>query len=360
MFPVDPRVLRDIPRSHDVYGRLLASVNGSSFSYPVTLESGSVSISASSGLRRTLSATILADINDAECDVFRTEIRAEYGIKLLDGTVVWTPVGTFAITNAEEVSDGRVQLSGEDRWRRLTNARFLSPITTSGLHVTAIKNLVEGADGRITFVNDMVSTSTHTLALWERNRDDAIMQLAKAIGGVVYFDALGVAHLTRVRGIGDQPDWQLSGGDGGVLVAAGRARSQGWTYNAVVVEGENSSGDVAVRVAAVIADPTSPLLYGGPFARRPRYYRSPLISTVAQAQVTAVSLLSKVSGQSRTVRVEALPHPGLDANDVIRVEVKPGVYEVHVVDGFSLNLGPGPISIHTRTSLADDSDVEFQ
>jgi hypothetical protein len=357
---LDPLVVQNLARSHDVVGRLLASVNGSPFTYPVNLVNGSVSVSGNSGIRRKLSATIEAFIDDAECDVFRTEIRAEYGIRLLNGDLLYTPVGTFVLTDAQEQSRGQIAIQGEDRWRRIVNARFLLPVTTSGLHTNAIKTLVEGADGRIVFQNDLVSTATHTQAIWERDRDKAIMELAKSIGAVVYFDAVGKAHLAKIKSLGDNPDWTLSGGDGGVISSTARTRSQGNTYNAMVVEGENSSGTVSVSAAAVISDPQSPLLYGGPFARRPRYYRSPLISTQSQADATALALLSKVSGQARTVTIDSLPHPGLDAGDIIRVEVTPQSWETHIVDSFDLPLGPGKFTVNTRTNVDDDTEMELQ
>lgn len=357
---IDPLVVQNLARSHDVYGRLLASVNGSPFTYPVNLVDGSVSVSGTSGIRRKLTATIEAAIDDAECDVFRTEIRAEYGIRFLDGTVVYTPVGTFVLTDAQEQARGRISIQAEDRWRRVVNARFLLPVTTSGLHTAAIKTLVEGADGRILMQNDLVSAATHTQAIWERDRDKAIMELAKSIGAVVYFDAMGKAHLAKIKSLSDTPDWVLSGGDGGVISSTARSRSQGNTYNAMVVEGENSSGTVSVSAAAVISDPDSPLLYGGSFARRPRYYRSPLISTQAQANATALSLLAKVSGQARTVTMDSLPHPGLDAGDIIKVEVSPQSWETHIVDSFELPLAPGKFTVNTRTNVDDDTEMELQ
>jgi hypothetical protein len=352
--------LAEINQSHDVYGKLVASVNGSSFSYPVNMLSGSVSVSGSSGIRRKLSATIKADLDDAECDVFRTEIRAFYGIKLFSGLTVWTPQGTFVVTDAVAGKTGEAVITGEDRWRRIANARFLQPVMTAGNTANQIKNLVDRADSRIVMSNESGSTATHNKSVWERDRDAAIMKLATSIGCIVYFDVMGDPHLTKIRSLGETPDWRMRAGEGGTILDLGQGKSQGNTYNAAVVEGEDSSGAVAVRSVAIVNRKSSPLLYGGPFASRPRYFRSTLITTKAQADVVAISLLARISGMARTIQFEALPHPGLDAGDIVQAMMDDGSLASHMVDGFTMPLGPGSIDINTRTGLASDTDTELQ
>lgn len=339
-----------LARSHGVSARLFASVNGSGFTYPVALRDGQVGVSLSSPVRRTLSATIAADITDPECDVFGTELRAEYGVMRVNGTIHWVAVGTFVVTAAEEAGRGIVRVTGEDRWRLVTNARLLAPVTTSGGTVDAITSLLTGADGRITVVDETGSAATHQRSLWERDRDKAILDLAKSIGAVVAFDPSGVARIRKAPLPTDAVNLRLYGGDGGLLVESRRGAEQGNTYNAVVVQGETSDGARPVRAVRTVA--SGVLRYGGPFGRRPRFYTSPLIRTQAQADGAADALIARVTGTARTVTVDSAPHPGLDAGDVIAVEVSPGVYERHVVDGFSLPLGMGAVSIDTRTTEA--------
>lgn len=345
--PADVTAL--LSRSHGVTARLLASVNGSSFSYPVAFESGSVPVDGGSPIRRTLTAQVAAAVDDPEVDVFGTELRAEYGIIAVNGTTTWVPAGVFVLTDATETGDGIVTVKGQDRWRRVVNARFLRPVVTSGNTATAIKTLVEDADSRIVCTDLTGSTATHRRSVWERDRDKAVLDLARSIGAVVVFNADGNAEIRPVPTLTAPIAWKVYGGDGGVLIEARRGATQDQTYNAVVAEGEAPDGAAAVR-AVVTLTGRSTLRYGGPFGSRPRYYRSPLLRTQQQANTAAAALLARVTGVARSVELSAAPHPGLDAGDVIEVEVEPAVYERHLVESFDLPLGPGGISIATRTT----------
>ncbi|HXH36906.1 MAG TPA: hypothetical protein VNJ54_21195, partial [Plantibacter sp.] len=335
--------------------RLLASVNGSGFTYPVRLSEGSVQVSASSPMRRRGSVSIAAEVGAPEADPFRTEIRAEYGITRPNGTTYWVPVGTFVVTENDESGPGLLSLKLEDRWRRVVNARFLVPVTTSGNTVAAITSLLQGADGRITVVDETGLGTTHRPQLWERDRDKAILDLAKSIGAVVAFDPMGVARILPVGSLANPIAWRVYGGDGGVLVQARRGVSQGSTYNAASVLGEPPDLP-PVRSVRTLTTAGSPIRYGGPFASRPRFYRSPLIVTQAQADVAADALLARITGVAKTVSADTAPHPGLDADDVIEVEVGPGVYQLHLVDEFTLPLGPGVTSLSTRTSVVEEGE----
>lgn len=355
MLALPADVLPLLTRSSKVTARLLGSVNGSGFTYPVQLEDGAVRVDASSPIRRRLSCTVAADIDDPEVDVFRTELRAEYGIVRLNGQVHWVPVGTFVVTGAKEAGRGRVEVEAEDRWRRIVNARFLVPVTTSGSTVTAITNLLTGADSRITVVDETGSAATHPAAMWERDRDQAVLDLAKSIGAVVVFDPDGVARIRKVGSLSDPTVWRVYGGAGGALVDSRRGATQDSTYNAAVVNGEPPDKP-PVRAVALLTKASSPIVFGGPFARRPRFYTSPLITTTAQAQAAANALLARVSGMARTVTVDAAPHPGLDGGDVIEVQVTPEITERHIVDSFSLPLGPGGVQIATRTTADQEPE----
>lgn len=357
MLNIGPQATAMLARNHGVTGRLRASVNGSAFTYPVNMLKGEVEVSGSSNIRRKLKATIAASIDSPEVDTFRTELRAEYGIYLNSQEIVWIPQGTFVVEEANEGSQGEIEITAPDRWHRVANSRFLMPETTSGRHVDEIIRLLQGADGRIVAQDFTGRTSTHNASLWERDRDTAVTDLAKAIGATVYFNPMGVAEIREEPSLASEVAWTVQGGDGGTLIDAKRGRKQGNTYNAVVAEGEAPDGGAAVRAIAYIDDPASPIYWGGPFGFRPRFYRSSLMTTEAQCLQAAQSMLHKASGISKTLDLDTFPHPGLDAGDVVQVETAPGVWERHIVDSFTLPLGPGGVSLTTRTS-SDEAATE--
>lgn len=355
MWPsIAPEVLAALTRGARVGARLRASINGSAFTYPVQLDDGSVQVSWSSPVRRTLTATVLAEVGDPEVDDKGTELRAEYLIRLLDGTEHWIPVGTFVVTGADPTEPGKVRVTGQDRWRRIANARFPVPVTTSGLVTSAIEQLVEGADGRITCTDLTGSTATHGPALWERDRDKAVLDLAKSIGAQMVFDPTGDAFIVPTPSLAGDVDWRVYGGDGGVLIQAREGSSSENTYNAAVVIGEPPNGAAPVRSVQTVT--SGPLRWGGPFGQRPRFYRSSLITTQAQADSAAVALLSRVTGVARNVQADTFIHPGLDAGDVLEIEVRPGVIERHLVESFTLPLGPGGLTVQTRTTVEAEGE----
>jgi hypothetical protein len=354
MYPIDQSVLSALGRSHGVTGRLLASVNRSAFTYPVKLLEGSVSVDSSNPIRRKLEATIQAKESDPECDIWRTEIRAQYGISLNNFSWIWFTVGTFVLTSAKEIGPGEMKITGADRWQRVTDARFLSPVTTSGLHVAAIKSLIEGADGRILCTDYTGKTSQHRGSLWERDRDKAAKDLARAIGVDVYFNPMGAAEIRLAPVLDASKSWKVHGGDGGVLIAPRRNKDRGKTYNAVVAEGEDASGNVAVRAVARIEGAKETLQYGGAAGQKPRFYRSTLITTHGQAQDAANSLLAKVSGIAKTVEIDAFVNPALEGGDTLQVEIEPGKYELHLVESFTIPLGPGGTTINTRSQITEE------
>lgn len=354
MYAIEPRVLAALGQSHGVTARLVASVNRSAFTYPVKLLDGSVKVDLSNPIRRKLDALIVAKESDPECDTFRTEIRAQYGISLNNFDWIWFTVGTFVVTAAEEAGAGQMKITGEDRWRRVVDARFLSPVVTSGLHINAIDALITDADGRIVCTDYTGKTSQHRSSVWERDRDKAVLELAKAIGVDVYFNPSGAAEIRPVPVIDATSAWRVHGGDGGVLIEPRRKKSRDKVYNAVVAEGEDASGNVAVRAVATVGATNSQLQYGGAAGQKPRFYRSTLITTQEQAQNTANSLLAKVSGAAKTVTIDSFTNPALEAGDTLHVEIEPGRYELHLVEAFDIPLGPGGMTIATRAAVPEE------
>lgn len=361
-YPMDERALSIVSRSHGVYGMLEGSVNGSPFSARFDIAGDSeVTVDGKSASRRKLKASVVADVTSPTVSPIQAEVRAWY--VLVDdpsGREFPVPVGTFVVTSAVEASPGIVELTGEDRWRRVLDARFPRPVTTSGNTVAAITSLLTDADSRIEVVVDPgVNTSAvHRSSLWERDRDKAITELARSIGATVFFDPMGVAHIAPMPTVTGTPYWTIATGRGGARLGRRRGINRERTYNAVSVVGDPGNGAAPVYGFASDDAAGSVTKYGGPFGKRTRFYRSSLISTTAQADATARSLLGSVRGVASTMQLETLAHPGLDAGDVVSVEVSEGVFGRFLVAGFGLPLGLGSLTIDAATDLTDDDEGE--
>lgn len=348
-----------IGRTHGVRAEILASVNGSAFVVPLPLagpSAGSVPVDGKSNARRKLSCQVIADVDSPSVSPITAEVQAWY--VLIDdpsGEEFRIPVGTFVVGESKESSPGVVDLNGTDRWSRVQEARFPSPVQTSGNTVDAITNLLMDADSRIEVVVDPgTGTGSHRASVWERDRDTAVVKLAQSIGATVYFDPLGVAHIGPLPGLSRDPYWNVTVGRGGVRLGRSRGISREKTYNGVSVTADPGNGVAPVFGAAYDLVPGSSTRWGGPFGKRTRFYSSSLISTSAQANATAASMLTSVLGVTRTMSVQTLAHPGLDAMDVIEVEVTEGVYRRYLAGAFTLPLGLGALSIDALTSADQD------
>lgn len=344
------RGLQTLTRSHRVAGRIRASVNGSSFIVPVDFDTATVTVDGSSPMRRTLDAVVRAAPDDPVVDTLAAEWRAEYGLVLQDGTVEWVTVGTFVVTDAVEEGRGVMRVTAKDRWLRVVEARFVVPTFTGGGIPYAIGQLLQQADDRITFRDESGSSHGHRRSVHERDRDKAVLDLARAIGCEVFFDPEGVAVLRPVPSFDQPATWRVVGGDGGAIVRARRGQTRERTYNAFVAMGEQIDGALPVRSMAMDNDPRSPTYYGGPFGKKPRFLVSGMITSTAQAQAAANAGLRRYLGVARSLSVDAVPHPGLEPGALIHVEVAPGAYERHLLDGYALPLGPGGVTYSTRAA----------
>lgn len=346
-------------RSHGVTARIVGSVAGSAFVVPVTMVpgTGSVKVDAGSAVRRTLSCQLNVSMDHPVVDPFVSELRAEYGlVESSSGAVWWVPVGVFVLTGVTEVGAGVVAVEGADRWKRVQGARFERPVSTSGDSVAAMVELLQGADSRITVDATAALPGTHGASVWDRNRDDAVLQLARSTGNTVFMDAEGRAVIRPAPSLSDASVWQVGRGAGGVKVSGRRGVTVDSTYNAVVVIGQ-PQGKAPVYGVARDTDPASPTRYGGPFGKRPRFYTSSLITTTAQANAAAAGLLlARALGVARTLELETLPNPALDGGDVLTVEVEPSVWRRHLVESYTLPLGLGTTPLSTKSTATEDDD----
>jgi hypothetical protein len=85
------------------------------------------------------------------------------------------------------------------------------------------------------------------------------------------------------------------------------------------------------------------MAFGGPFNPLPVpfYYFSPLLTTSAQALAAARTILARRQrAAGRTLTFEAIPHPGLEAGDLVTVTSTNLVAAAAVVESLTMPLTP--------------------
>lgn len=354
----------------------------------VAVDSSAVMSSTVLGSRRSLTATLAVTpgLWDA-LEPAGTEIRAFVVVRHLSGVTETVPQGVFPI-DVEKMGYGRdnstLSITAPDRWNLVKNARFLAP-RSSSVGVTNRAQiatlLTEALPAGLTVADTGSSTATVPVQTWDRDRDAAISDLAKAASLDVFFDRNGNPVIRDVPVLDPlHPVWTVDAGATGVLISADRERNRQKTFNVVVVDAPTTDGSAPFAPVVVWDnDPNSPTFAGpgagvgglsdlpaassaGPFGQRPTYYSSPLLKTSGQATTAGQAILARVSGLAAQVTATSVPNAALDDGDTVLVRLPrlrrtdSAPVEVHLVDGFTVPLVPSrnPMPITTRSTRPDD------
>lgn len=290
-------------------------------------------------------------------------LRPSRGLRYVDGSTEVVPLGVFEVRATEEDLAGLQagRLTGHDGRRRVQRARYLTPSSSfPGLTYAAEwrRQLVGALPADTAYVDDSGSTDTCPRTVWPRDRDQAVDDLAAAIGCEWAFDVLGRPRLRPAPTLADDPVWTVDVGLGGVLLGGSAQRTDERTYNAVVVTASRPDGEAVPFDPVVVEDldPGSRTFVGGPFGRVPRFYSSPLLRTTSQAVRAGRALLEKARGGAATVALESLVNPALESGDVLTVRLPDGRVQRHVVDAFAVGLDEGASLSLTTRAQADLPD----
>lgn len=285
---------------------------------------------------------------------YGAELFVRVGVDLGDRTL-WSPLGYFRIDDLDQpdAPDGPVRISGSDRMAGIIDARLVEPMEFSrtATYAQVVTALVQDAHplAVVAFDDDSGDRAIGRRLIVEEDRYEALRDLAESLGKLVWWDGEGILR------VADAPDatvpvWHVRAGRNGVLVSAQRRVTRQGIYNAVVAQGEATSGTPA-RAVVVDDGPLSPTRWGGPFGKVPRFYSSPLLTTRGQARAAAASILRRSLGVPYSVSLGAITNPALRPHDPIRVTLRDGSRDLHIVDTVSipLTVGGGPMQLTTRS-----------
>lgn len=284
-------------------------------------------------------------VGDTRFAPYGNEVFLRRGVDLGSG-VLWVPLGYYRIetSDQDDAPRGQMTLTLFDRMKGIVDARLMSPRTYRP--TTPVSVVFEDLVGEI--YPDVViafddSSGTRSLGrelLVEEDRHAGLLDVADGLGKVMHFDDVGIFRVEDPPPT-DVAAWEVRAGHGGVLVNAGRQITREGVYNAVVATGEGSDDVAPVRGVAIDANPLSPTFFGGRFGQVPRFYSSPFLTTEAQAQAAAVSILRRSVGLPYNVKFDAVVNPALRPYQAIMIRYKDGNMENHVVDRLTIPLVEG-------------------
>lgn len=353
MRPVSERFLTAVKGSHRMSVQALAIASPGQIgvspanSTELSVFGGDVHFDAKAQVRATLQLEI--DGTDAfprkASDLlapFGSEIYVRRGLDYGGGQIEYVGLGYYRIDAVEqdEAPDGPIRISASDRMAGIVDGRLASPVQfgPAWTYGEVLEYLVVNAlgYGEIEWDDSTEFQAIGRAVLAEEDRFGFLDDLITSVGKIWYWDYRGVLVVK------DPPDaaspvWTVASGAGGVLVQMSRDLARAGVYNGVVATSEAFDTDQPFRALSIDDDFRSPTYWYGNFGRVPRFYSSPFITNLGQAQRAAESLLRQNLGLPYSVDFTHVPNPALEVWDPIRIKIY-GRTETHVVETMTVPL----------------------
>lgn len=328
MWPVSAAARALLRGSHTAVARVDVLHSGRPV-YTLDVVDGQVSTESGRAVLRNLGCTVIdptgelsgGDVDDL-LNPYVCEIAPHRGVRLPTPTnaasdSVMVPLGVFGLTSRQVSGDGSISLTGQDRAMGYQGPMLGSLAISAGTPVeVAVLRLLGARNPGVTLVTLKTGFTCGPLVyapdidVWSEAQE-----LAQSVGGQLYHDRIGQATLRLSGPASSVPVATYADGDG-LLLSVDRQEDSDTIRNVVVAE----SADGRVRAVVEDTNPSSPTSIGGRYGRRPaKTLVNQHFQTVTQARQAAALRLAYELGRSETVTFTAVPHPGLDVDDVVTV-----------------------------------------
>jgi hypothetical protein len=341
---------------------------------------GSITVDRTSKTRRSGSITIgdptfFPTFADSPLAPYGAELNIKWGIAYPDGTTEKVSLGWFRIQDvSQEIAPSQGSgllpvVSFYDRSQAVDDASFLDPIDRGGWDVMGllthlIQDVVPYAG--VSFAPSLSSGTVPGGTVFDSARWDAIMACAGYLSADAFFDVNGNFTVVPVPVLSQSTPtsaavWKMDASTpaaiaagasaSGVLVTAKRTVSRAGVFNCVSAYGASTGSGTPPTGYACDTDPRSPTYfgpspnYGNPdpasaFGAQLYRYQNNLLTTPAQCTTAAQTQLSNFLGLARSLSFTVCPNPALEAGDIIQVIYPDGKSELHLLDSFTIPLGP--------------------
>lgn len=241
-------------------------------------------------------------------------LRVQLGIGVAGGAVDWFQRGWFLIQDAKPSGDV-VTVNAVGLLALIEEARFVSPFQPSGTLVSTLRALLEPA---VTVVVDasLSDRAVPSGITWDDDRLACVEQLLDAWPADAYVTSDGYL-LALAAAVPSAPLVDLSSLDGGTAYRPEGGASREGAFNSVVARGTTSAG---VEIQSVAYDYTTARKVSGSFNPLPvpYYFASPLLTTLAQCQAAAPTVLARLQrAGGRRYSVDLVPDPRLQLGDPV-------------------------------------------
>jgi putative sterol carrier protein len=313
----------------------------SGLSVEVPLLDFSVTADRSQVARYSGTVSLAETVNRALVHAHGARIQVWDGF-IVGGTEELMPVLTGRIQSVDQSDSGEVVVHALGLEKAVEDARFVEPLVVEGSGITIMSYYLGVYETTVS-----VRTARDAIIpriVYERERwamYDGDSSIARSLGVEVFFDASGAPIIANVPTINDPPVWTVAAST--VLVGFSTSESRDGVYSVVVAESDRVTEN-GVR-AIVQADD----LVNSDFGYVTRFYASPALGTLNQAESAAASLLADSRGLARSLSFTTAPNPALEPGDVVIVVFPDGTQERHLIDSIT-HSRDGVQSAQTRTT----------
>lgn len=263
-------------------------------------------------------------------------LRVLLGVAARNDETEWLQRGEFVIQDAQ-LSGDVVNVTAAGLLSLIDEARLVSPYQPTGTIGSTLRGLLEPA-----LTVDLTAAPSDrnvpSTINFDEDRLQAALDLLDAWAADGHVAADGVFTVTAA-GQSTTPQLVISDQTTAARVAGESSRDGG--YNVVVARGTASDGGV---VQGVAYETSGPKAYGGPFNPLPVpfFFPSPLLTTTAQCQAAAVTVLErKRRASARRFRVEMVIDPTVQAGDVAQLVTTDLQIPACAVESLRLPYTPG-------------------
>lgn len=387
MYPVTVRFLQALRSPSMTLVTRVVALDQDGNETELRVEDGSVTMDASRSIIRTCELKLTATTDRTLEEVFALivtpgiEVRVARGLSFDSSGSPGFGIGPFGLTEyGGETPDelvslgvfstdsasysrrvtGTIAWSGSDRSKKIARARFTSPyqITAGTNLATAITQLLTSRwqFTQVSFGN--VTDAINASIVLEAGPNSDPWKDARSImadyGYDLNFDGDGIARAQPVPDPATSPAVFDYGADETNLVDnANVSATLERTYNGVIASGEGTGVATAVRAVVWDDDSTSPTYYLGGFGQVPYFYTSPQLTTSAQCQIAASTILARVKGRARGLSWSSVVNPALEPLDVVTNTVR-GITSRVVIDQITTPLSAS----ETQKATARETAVE--
>jgi len=324
----------------------------------LSVVAGSVTADSRRSMMRDATITLAPEDGLSQDDIYDllttpgTELSVARGFELPDGTVVTAPLGVFVIDQLTRIRAGantgtELTATCSDRSARISRARWTQPYQIAA--GTALSDAVNQAlafcwAGVETAIDSSVMSDVlGAQAVFQGGADSDpwadVLGLAESFGYLIAFDPAGIVRAQSVpTAASGSPVFTFATGATAIMTKQQRQLLADQTYNGVIVTGESSAVDTPPRGEAWDTNPASPTYLYGPLGAVPEFYSSPMITTQAQAETVAASMLAGVLGRTEQLSWEQIVHPGLCPLDVIAVQFPDATAALYLLDSLTIPL----------------------